>query len=27
VHPRERHELEHIRVFREMAAASLKAGG
>jgi molybdate transport repressor ModE-like protein len=27
VHPRGRHELEHIRVFREMATASLKAGG
>jgi molybdate transport repressor ModE-like protein len=27
VHPKGRHELEHIRVFREMAAASLKAGG
>ena len=26
VHPKGRHELEHIRVFREMAAASLKAG-
>jgi molybdate transport repressor ModE-like protein len=27
VHPKGRHELEHIRVFREMAAASLKANG
>jgi molybdate transport repressor ModE-like protein len=27
VHPKGRHELEHIRVFREMAAASLKADG
>jgi hypothetical protein len=24
LHPKGRHELEHIRVFREMAAASLK---
>ena len=27
VHPKGRHELEHIRVFREMAAASLKVDG
>jgi molybdate transport repressor ModE-like protein len=26
VHPKGRHELEHIRVFREMAAASLRTG-
>ena len=27
VHPKGRHELEHIRIFREMATAALKAGG
>ena len=27
VHPKGRHDLEHIRVFREMAAASLKVDG
>jgi DNA-binding transcriptional LysR family regulator len=27
VHAKGRHEVEHIRVFREMAAASLKAEG